>query len=267
MRYWKDKFVIIVGGSTGFGKALASCLLQAGAKVTIGARSAKQLAATQAELSSIGQVTTLEMDACDIDSLRSAIGPLLDSQVQIDAVFNCVGKSTREEVLEVDVEKFEEMMEVNLHSAVNVARTFVPELVKSCGHLVNIGSLASKTAWPFVTSYAVSKSAMATYTHQLRLEGPSEVHYLLVCPGPIARPDTGARYDAQVNQLPEHARAGGAGAKIKGIPPARLAQKIMRACEKRKRELVVPAYARIAFIAAAISPALGDWILRKKMSK
>ena len=155
----------------------------------------------------------------------------------------------------------------NLHTVVNLSMAVVNELKKSKGHLVNIGSLASKTAWPFVTSYAVSKTAMATYTQQLRLEGPRNVHYMLVCPGPIRRDDVGSRYDEKAEKLPDSARAAAAGAKLKGIPPELLANKVLRACAKRKKELIVPAYARLAFIAAALSPTLGDWILRLKMSK
>ncbi len=267
MGYWEDKLVVVVGGSAGFGKVLASELLAADAIVVIAARAPERLALITEELKNQGRISSISLDACNFDSVQAAFAKLVDSHARIDAVFNCVGKSTRESVLDVDVEKIDLMMKVNLNTAVNIARASVPELAKSNGHLVNIGSLASKTAWPFVTSYALSKSAMATYTHQLRLEGPSEVHYLLVCPGPISRPDEGSRYDAESSPLPEHARAGGAGAKIKGIRAEGLARKIMKACVKRKRELIVPAYARIAFIASAISPRLGDWILRRKMGK
>ena len=265
--YWKNKVAIVFGGSAGFGKALTHELLQAGASVTIVARNPERLAEAAKELSAFDSIEISSLDVSDLDAVQSLINEVSTRAGQLDAVFNCVGKSTRENLLDVDTAKLKEMFEVNLNSTVNIARAAIPELVKSRGHLVNLGSLASKTAWPFVTSYAVSKSAMATYVHQLRLEGPPEVNYLLVCPGPISRPDTGVRYDSESSELPEHARAGGAGAKIKGIPPALLAQKIMKACQRRKRELVVPAYARLAFIASAISPKLGDWILRFKMRK
>lgn len=267
MGYWNNKVAIVFGGSAGFGKALATELLDSGAAVTIVARNPERLADAARELSATGAIDTSSLDVSNFDAVQSIINEVSTRSGQLDAVFNCVGKSTRENLLDVDTNKLNEMLEVNLNSTVNIARAAIPELVKSKGHLVNLGSLASKTAWPYVTSYAVSKSAMATYVHQLRLEGPTEVNYLLVCPGPIARPDTGTRYDSETRELPEHARAGGAGAKIKGIPPTLLARKIMKACAKRKRELIVPAYVRLAFIASAISPTLGDWILRSKMRK
>lgn len=267
MGYWKNKVAIVFGGSAGFGKALAQELLISGAKVTIAARNSDRLSNAADDLANLGSVETVAVDVGDFDATQLAVANWVQRTGQLDAVFNCVGKSTREPLMDVDAAKLREMLEVNLETAVNIARVTIPELVKTRGHLVNIGSLASKTAWPFVTSYAVSKTALATYTHQLRLEGPPEVNYLLVCPGPIARPDAGMRYASEASNLPEQAQAEGAGAKIKGIRPELLARKIMKACMKRKHEIIVPGYARLAFIASAISPKLGDWILRRKMRK
>lgn len=267
--YWKDKVVLVTGGSAGFGKVLATELAAAKSRVIILSRGAESLDNTKAEIESQytdAQITTQILDVTSPEKVQQTIPELLTQFQRIDAVFNCVGKSTREQVIEADAAKMSEMLNVNLNSVVNMTRATLPELQKSGGHIINIGSLASKTAWPFVTSYAVSKSAMATYTHQLRLEGPANVHFMLVCPGPIRRADTGSRYDDQSKSLPEEAKSGGAGAKLKGIDPHVLSQKILRASAKRKKELIVPGYARIAFIASAISPTLGDWLLRRKMS-
>lgn len=260
---------MVVGGTSGLGLHLARRLATENARVVILARNTQRLVRTVYDLRDDDrfEVSGFPADVTSLDSTQAGFRQVMEAVPHIDAVFNCVGKSTREKVLDVDVARMREMMDVNLMSTLNVARVAIPYLVPSGGHLVHIGSLASKTAWPWVTSYAVSKSAMATYTHQLRLEGPPEVHYMLVCPGPIARSDTGSRYDEQVEGMPEQAKAGAAGAKLKGIDPQKLVTRILRGCQQRKRELIVPRYARIAFIASAISPALGDWILRKKMSK
>ena len=263
MSYWQDKVVIVAGGSKGFGKILAATLVSNNARVILLARNQQRLDAAAEELNT----SSFAVDLTDESATQTAVKNCVDEFGRIDAVFNCVGKSTREALLDVDVTQMQEMMRINLHTVVNLSLAVVSELEKSKGHLVNIGSLASKTAWPFVTSYAVSKTAMATYTQQLRLEGPSSVHYMLVCPGPIRRDDSGSRYDEKADKLPESARAGAAGAKLKGIPPEVLASKVLKACAKRKKELIVPGYARLAFIAAALSPTLGDWILRLKMSK
>ena len=128
-----------------------------------------------------------------------------------------------------------------------------------------MGSLAAKTAAPYLGAYPASKFAVAAYSQQLRLElGPRGLHVLLVCPGPIARDDAGVRYDAQSDKLPASARQPGGGAKLRAIDPAWLAQKTLSACERRKPELVVPGKARLLFAISALWPGLGDKIVRRK---
>ncbi|MEM8865692.1 MAG: SDR family NAD(P)-dependent oxidoreductase, partial [Planctomycetota bacterium] len=73
------------------------------------------------------------------------------------------------------------------------------------------------------------------------------------------------RYDAQSADLPAAARKPGGGAQVKAIDPADLTRSILRACEQRHHELIVPAKARLLFALSQLSPRLGDWLLRKKM--
>jgi len=156
------------------------------------------------------------------------------------------------------------LLELNFLAMTRCTRAFGPSLIESRGHIVNIGSLAAKSASRYLGAYPASKFPVAAYSQQLRLElNPLGVHVLLVCPGPIARPDAGQRYDDQAADLPESARKPGGGVKVKGIAPEKLVAKILRYCERRKPELVMPAKARLLFAIAQLSPTLGDWILTK----
>ena len=86
---------------------------------------------------------------------------------------------------------------------------------------------------------------------------------MLVCPGPIARDDDRVRSPEELAKLPEAARKPGGGVKTNRIRPDVLAQKIVRACEQRRSELIVPWYARIIFTLMQTSPTLADWLVRK----
>ena len=78
----------------------------------------------------------------------------------------------------------------------------------------------------YLGAYPVSKFAVAAYTHQLRLElGPQGLHVLLVCPGPIARPDAGQRYSGEAADLPASAQKPGGGVRLKGLDPDELARR------------------------------------------
>ena len=145
-----------------------------------------------------------------------------------------------------------------------VSREALPHLVAGRGHLVFIGSLASKSASRYLGAYPASKFPLAAYAQQLRLElGPQGLHTLLVCPGPIRRDDAGQRYDAAAANLPPEARRPGGGVKLKGIDPDWLAARILRTCERRKPELVVPARARLLFAISQLWPRWGDWIVTR----
>jgi hypothetical protein len=89
---------------------------------------------------------------------------------------------------------------------------------------------------------------------------------MLVCPGPIAREDAGQRYAAAAPDIPATAQAPGGGARVKAIDPAELAAAILRACEARKPELIVPAKARLLFAISQLSARWGDWLLRRSTS-
>jgi hypothetical protein len=75
------------------------------------------------------------------------------------------------------------------------------------------------------------------------------------------------RYAADAPDIPTAAQAPGAGARVKAIDPARLAAAILKACERRRPELVLPAKARLLFAVAQLSAACGDWLLTRSTSR
>ena len=128
--------------------------------------------------------------------------------------------------------------------------------------MVNIGSLAAKSAARWVGAYPATKFAVAAYSQQLRLElGASGLHVLLVCPGPIKRKTPRLYPFKGMEGLPEVARQPGAGVKTLALSPQKLAQAILNACRHRRPELIVPTSARLLFAIAQLWPSLADWIV------
>ena len=260
MSHWQNKVVVITGGSQGLGLAIANRFASAGGTVVVLARDQNRLAAVTAASPQIEGIPT---DVLDDQSVASAVTEIIRRHEKIDIWVNNVGKSTRSDFSNASIDEYRSMMEINFYSALRCSMAVLPMLAKSSGSLVNIGSLASKTAWRNMSPYSASKHAMAAFSHQIRLEAPANVHCLLVCPGPIQRPDAGTRYADQTGKLDAAAAQPGAGVKLKGIPPEKLAQQIESATRRRKKELIVPGYTRILFGLMQLSPTLGDWILRK----
>ena len=265
MSHWKDKVVAITGGSAGLGLAIASAFLARGAVVALVARDEQKLAAAANALGG-DRVLTVSADVTDENTAIAAMKQVVELAGRLDVLVNNVGKSVRIDLLKTKLDDYRHFMEVNFLSTVSCTYAALDALTKTSGHVVNIGSLSSKTAWPYLAPYSTSKFALAAFTHHLRLEGPPEVHYMLVCPGPIKRDDAGGRYDEQARDLPEAARKPGAGARVKGMNPADLAEKIVVGCEKRKPEWMPFKY-RLVMMVNALSPRFGDWYLKKKMKR
>jgi uncharacterized protein len=268
MSNWQGKVVVVTGGSAGLGLAIGRAFAADGARIVLAARGAQRLEQAADSLRTAGRdVLAVPCDiTCQADVERLLASTMLRFG-RLDVLVNNAGQSTRGEALTTTPEKFLELLEVNFLATVRCTQAAAEQLIAQRGHLVNIGSLAAKTAPRHLGAYPASKFPVAAYSQQLRYElGPLGVHVLLVCPGPIVREDAGHRYDDSVADLPPAARLPAAGARLKGIPPDRLAQRILGACQRRSPELVVPGRARLLFSLAQLSPALGDWILGRMTS-
>jgi short-subunit dehydrogenase len=272
--FWREKVVLITGGSAGLGLHLVRAWAQSGARVIAVARSAEHLQASVQSLLARGlSVEAIVADVTQDNSVQALFEQVQSKHGRLDLLVNCVGVSTRGLALDVSPHEYQQLMELNFYSVVRCTRAARELLEASRGQVVNIGSLASKAAARYLGGYAPTKFAVAAYSQQLRYEWADRgVHVLLVCPGPIAREDGGRRYsDASrsstvASQLPASAQAPGGGVRLPGIDPQQLAEWILRAAERRQPELVVPGKARWLFALAQLTPRLADWILLRKTS-
>ncbi len=257
MSAWVDKIVVVTGGNSGLGTAISAAFLKRQATVVILSRSG--------QVGDLENAIPIATDVTNESEIERAIEQIIERFGKIDVWINNVGKSTRVALEKTSTEDYRSFMDVNFYSAVGCSLKALPWLKKSSGSLVQIGSLASKTGWKSIAPYVASKHALAGFAHQLRIEGPANVHYLMVMPGPIRRADSETdRYEAGGDEsLDAAARKPGAGVKVKGIPPELLAEQIFNACVSRKPELVAPRKARILFALLQISPRMGDWLLKK----
>jgi len=266
MSRWQNQVVLVTGGSAGLGRAIAEAFGEQGARLVLTSRGAEALEQTAAAIRTDQHVDVLTVKAdvtqdADVDRLVSST---IDRFGRLDVLVNCVGRSTRGDLAATPLSQFEELLQLNFLTAVRCTRAALPHLLQSRGHVVNIGSLAAKTASPHLGAYAASKFPLVALSQQLRLEYEAAgLHTLLVCPGPLTRDDAGTRYDAQSANLPESARKPGGGARIASIDPLLLAKRIVSACERRQPELIVPGRARLLFAVAQIWPRLGDWLVRR----
>ena len=265
--FWQDKAVLVTGGSSGLGLAIARAFADAGSRVAIvglepeGVEAAVQTLRRRAQsqdaiLGTAADITSDHDVARVADAVRSTFG-------ELDVLVNNAGRSMRGGLLDTTPEQFRRLMELNFIALVRVTRTFLPELIRRRGHIVNIGSLASKAAARFVGAYPATKHAVAAYSQQLRLEfGTQGLHVLLVCPGPVARAGERLYGLEGADHVPDSAKKPGAGVRVRAVSPDALAQRILNACRRRRPEIVIPGKARLLFALCQLWPSLGDRLIR-----
>ena len=264
MSYWNDKVTLITGGSAGLGRALAETFALAGAKVVLTARREDRLKEVVNSIrSSGGEAAYVAADLTVPQDVDALFEQAIDQFGQLDVLINNAGKSMRGRATDTTVDEFAALMDINLFSAVRCTLAALPHLVAVGGHIVNIGSLASKGVGPHLGAYPASKFALAAYSAQLRWElAPQGIHVMLVCPGPIAREEGSRNYDEQTAGLPKSAKKPGAGVRLRAISATWLARRVLVACQRRDPELVIPWKARWLFAFSQLSPRWGEAILR-----
>jgi short-subunit dehydrogenase len=266
---WHGKVVVVTGGSSGLGKAIARAFAQRGAQVVIAARRADLLATVADEFRVDGlEVAAVAADITRAEDVERLFAKTIERFGRLDVLVNNAGRSMRRSIADTTADDVRDLLDLNVVALVRCTQAALPHLLANHGHVVNIGSLAGKSAARYIGAYPATKFAVTAYSQQLRLElGPQGLHVLLVCPGPIAREGPNGDSDpappAGSEGLPPSAYRPGGGVHTKTQSPARLAGEIVRACEARRSELIRPRSARVLFILMQISPSLGDWLIRR----
>ena len=187
---FKDRTVILTGGSAGVGAAAARLFADAGANLMLVARSKKNLEAIADPLREKTEVRTLAMDVADADACADLVKKTNFEFGGIDILVNNAGAHHRGNLESVEAADLARMIDVNLRAPIVLIRLVLPYLRDAGGGaIVNVGSLAGRTPVPGSAVYAAGKAGLRSLTYSLadELIG-SGIKVAVVSPGPI---DTG----------------------------------------------------------------------------
>ena len=184
------KTVIVTGASSGIGKCAAETLASLGFTVYGGSRRGGPSKAIGE-----GMVKSLTLDVTSEDSVKAAVGEVLDSEGGIDILINCAGTGIAGAVEDCSGADALEQMDTNYAGVIRMAGAVLPAMrARKKGLIINIGSVGGIYSIPFQTLYSSSKAAVEALTEGLRIElKPWGVKAALVEPGDVKTGFTAAR--------------------------------------------------------------------------
>jgi NAD(P)-dependent dehydrogenase (short-subunit alcohol dehydrogenase family) len=167
-----DRVAVVIGGTSGLGRAIATGLAEAGATVVPTGRRTELANEVAASLQVHGAQSFGH--AVDVSS-RESINTLRDAVVkrlgQVDILINAAGKTKRKPTVEVTEEEWEDMFDTNVTGMLRCCQSFYePLAANKRGRVVNIASLSSYLALYEVAAYAASKAAVLSLTKSLGCE-------------------------------------------------------------------------------------------------
>lgn len=180
---FSGKVVLVTGASGGIGRATALRFGQAGAAVALVGRNRERLYEVKALL------PRAEVFVCDLGDRKAREG-LVRSVVEVfqrlHVLVNNAGIIGSGAFEQTELGVWDQMLEINLLSVVDLTRQALPYLRETHGSVVNVSSVAGLRAFPGIAPYAVSKAAVDQLTHCLALElGPLGIRVNAVNPGVV----------------------------------------------------------------------------------
>jgi NAD(P)-dependent dehydrogenase (short-subunit alcohol dehydrogenase family) len=194
--------VLVTGTSSGIGEATALRLARAGWRVLAGVRTsadAERLRAAAGE-----RLEPVTIDITDPATISAAAEGLGDEPLH--GLVNNAGTAFAMPLEFLPLDQLRRQLEVNLVGQVAVTQALLPNLRSARGRVVNVGSIAGRSALPFLGAYAASKHALEAVTDALRVElRPDGIAVTVVEPGTIATEiwrRSGERFQQLVGELP-----------------------------------------------------------------
>jgi NAD(P)-dependent dehydrogenase (short-subunit alcohol dehydrogenase family) len=167
-----DKVAVVIGGTSGIGRAIALGLAEAGADVVATSRRSEQVERVAAEIEERGRKSLrLISDVSDRDSLQRLLQQCLETFGRVDILVNSAGRTKRAPTLDFSEDDWNDIIETNLTGTLRSCQVFGRHMLeRGYGRIINIASLSSFVALFEVAAYSASKAAVVSLTKSLAIE-------------------------------------------------------------------------------------------------
>lgn len=185
------RVAVVIGGTSGIGRAIAHGLAEAGADVVPTSRRSEQVESTAKEIEQRGRKSLRVIsDVADRKSLEQVLQKSVYAFGKVDILVNSAGKTKRTPTIDVPESEWNDIMETNLTGVLRACQIFGRHMIeRRYGRIINIASLSSFVALFEVAAYAASKAGVASLTKSMAIEwAPHGVCVNAIAPGVFRTP-------------------------------------------------------------------------------
>jgi 3-hydroxybutyrate dehydrogenase len=199
---------LVTGGGRGIGRAAALALARAGGDVAVAARTKAEVEAVASEIRALGRkAEALTADVSRVQDVKALVQGARAALGGLDILVNAAGIAPTAPLVKTPDELWHSVLAVNLSGVFYATREVLPEMAeRGFGRVVNVASIAGKSAMPYIAAYAASKHGVLGLTKVAALEMAQKgVTVNAVCPGYVDTPMTDAGIAAIVTKTGQKA--------------------------------------------------------------
>lgn len=254
---FKDKVVVVTGGTDGIGKALVETLLKQGAKVATCGRNHDKIYRLQSSFPSY-PLHTMVADVSSENDCRRFIETTLNVFGGIDILINNAGISMHALLKDLNTEVLQQVMNTNFFGAVYCTKYALDSIIERKGSIIGVSSIAGYRGLPGRSGYSASKFALQGWLEAIRTELlDSDVHVMWICPGFTTSNIRNAALDKDGNPHGETPMD-----ENRLMSAEECASQILKAIEKKKRTLVLTFKGKQTVFMNKFFPSLTDKLVK-----